>query len=198
MTDLIVNSTLLREFEERDLLNYYTYYVKNQEDIEDEVKIRANLEYILDWERSGEAGLGIYCGKFEYPREVDWQELIKLIKDTGQIILDNKPENAKPKQEGKIKYTTHNEKYLDKYVLNNIFVKEKKVPPRIAPKGCWYQGVYYPSRYQAIAKTGLKKRELYKYLEETGQLDDNDKIKQQRRCEPMVRMCFIKHLETKS
>ena len=66
MIQLVVNVNLLREIDERKLINAYARHVYNNEiDVTDDTKIKTNLIELLDWDKNGEQGLEIYCSKFE-------------------------------------------------------------------------------------------------------------------------------------
>ena len=66
MIQLVVNVNLLREIDERKLINAYARFMYNAEsDVTDDNKIKENLIQLLDWDKNGDNGLGIYCSKFE-------------------------------------------------------------------------------------------------------------------------------------
>ena len=66
MIQLVINTNLLREIDERKLINAYARFIYNDEkDITDDEIIRNNLIQLFDWDENGENGLEIYCSKFE-------------------------------------------------------------------------------------------------------------------------------------
>lgn len=66
MLQLIVNVNFLREIDERKLINAYARFIYNDEkDVSDDIQIKENLIQLLDWDKNGDNGLGIYCSKFE-------------------------------------------------------------------------------------------------------------------------------------
>lgn len=70
MIQLVINVNLLREIDERRLINTYARLVYNEEeDTSDDEIIRRNLESILDWDIRGDRGLAVYCNKFESLKE---------------------------------------------------------------------------------------------------------------------------------
>ena len=74
MIQLVVNVDLLREINERKLINTYARFMYNEEkDTTDDVQIKENLIQLLDWDKNGDNGLGIYCGKFEKIKRKDWE-----------------------------------------------------------------------------------------------------------------------------
>ena len=82
MIQLIVNVNLLREIDERKLINAYARFMYNDEkDTIDDIQIKENLIQLLDWDKNGDNGLKIYCGKFESIKEKDWIILIQFIKE---------------------------------------------------------------------------------------------------------------------
>ena len=87
MIPLVVNVNLLREIDERKLINTYAHFMYNDEkDISDEVQIKENLIQLLDWDKNGDNGLGIYCSHFESIKNKDWNKLITFIKENHHEI----------------------------------------------------------------------------------------------------------------
>ena len=87
MIPLVVNVNLLREIDERKLINAYAHFMYNDEkDISDEVQIKENLIQLLDWDKNGDNGLGIYCSHFESIKNKDWNKLITFIKENHHEI----------------------------------------------------------------------------------------------------------------
>ena len=87
MIQLVVNVNLLREIDERKLINAYARFMYNDEkDTTDDTQIKENLIQLLDWDENGDNGLGIYCSKFEKIKEKDWKFLINFIKENHHEI----------------------------------------------------------------------------------------------------------------
>jgi hypothetical protein len=54
MIQLVVNVELLREIDERKLINAYARFMYNDEkDTTDDAQIKENLIELLDWDRNG-------------------------------------------------------------------------------------------------------------------------------------------------
>jgi hypothetical protein len=172
MIQLIVNVNLLRELDERKLINAYARYVYNTEDdTSDDVKIKENLIQILDWDKNGDNGLGLYCSKFESLKEKDWKVLIQFIKDNRHEIKH-------------LSYTPLKEKRLEdiKIVNNLLEAKEQHNIKRFTDENyqvsgrgkkarpCIYEGKEYKSRQECMYKEGLTKYQIWKYLKETNQI----------------------------
>ena len=82
MIQLVINTTMLREIDERRLINAYARLIYETEvDITDDNVIKVNLIKLFDWDINGDNGLGVYCGKFESIKRKDWITLIQFIKD---------------------------------------------------------------------------------------------------------------------
>ena len=76
MIQLIVNTTLLRELDERKLINAYARFeYDSDEDVTNDTIIKSNLTQLFDWDINGDEGLGIYCGKFESIKGKDWKRI---------------------------------------------------------------------------------------------------------------------------
>ena len=61
MIQLVVNVELLREIDERKLINAYARFMYNDEkDTTDDTQIKENLIQLFDWDENGENGLKIY------------------------------------------------------------------------------------------------------------------------------------------
>ena len=66
MIQLVVNTNMLREIDERKLINAYARFMYiDEKDVTDDIQIKTNLIELFDWDINGDNGLGIYCGKFE-------------------------------------------------------------------------------------------------------------------------------------
>lgn len=172
MIQLIVNVNLLREIDEDKLLNAYARLIyTNEEDIFNDNKIKENLIQLLDWDKNGDNGLGIYCGKFENIKERDWKILIDLIKENYlRIEKFSRPfVKEKIKEQNKViddvikSKERHNK---ERFTSENYKVsgRGKKARP------CIYKGREYKSRQECMYKEGLTKYQLWIYLKNTNQI----------------------------
>ena len=163
---------MLREIDERKLINAYARYFCNEDsDTTDDGIIRENLKQLLDWDENGEKGLGIYCGKFESIKRKDWDILINFIKNNEYEIK-------------RLSYTPSKRRKLEseKLILDEIEKKENQKIERLSNENykvsgrgkkarpCIYKGKEYKSRQECEAKEGITTYMLYNYLKETGQL----------------------------
>lgn len=176
MIQLVINTILLRELDERKLINSYARLVYNDEfDVEDDVRIKENLIQILDWDIKGDNGLGVYCSKFENVKDRDWNKLINFIKDNKEEIkkLSYTPNKIKKSESNKIIKDTLEKK--EEHNKRRFTDKNYKVSGRgKKAKPCIYKGKEYKSRQECKYKEGLSNIELYTYLAETGQLDSEN------------------------
>ena len=155
MIQLVVNVNLLREIDERKLINAYARYVyKDEEDISNEIKIKENLIQLLDWDKNGDNGLGFYCSKFESIKRKDWDFLINFIKENSFDIKKIAFYPAKEK----------NKKQRFNDVNYKVSGRGKKAKP------CIFEGRHYKSRQECIYKENITKNQLYNYLKSTNQL----------------------------
>ena len=174
MIQLIINTSLLRELDERKLLNAYAhYFYESENDVDNEIKIKDNLIKLLDWDVNGDNGLGIYCSKFEEIKRKDWEILINFIKENYHEI------RTIAIQEGYLKsrQLTH-----EKVIKDFIATKEAHNVERFSDENytvsgrgkkarpCIYEGREYKSRQECIYKEGMTKHQLYEYLKNTNQL----------------------------
>ena len=172
MIQLIVNVNLLREIDERKLINAYARYIyKDEEDISNEIKIKENLIQLLDWDKNGDNGLGFYCSKFESIKRKDWDFLINFIKENSFDIK-------------KIAFYPAKEKALESIKIINNFIETKEkhkrqrfndVNYKVSGRGkkakpCIFEGRHYKSRQECIYKENITKNQLYNYLKSTNQL----------------------------
>lgn len=166
---VVINSNLLREIDERRLINRYArHYYNGDDDGENEINIQQNLTKLLDWDLDGkDKGLPIYSGKFESIKRRDWPKLVKFIKDNREEIKAisyryrkrRRVENQQAIDEWK---NSIRERVLDE----NYEVSGKGIPA----KPCEYKGKSYKSRREAMFKEKIAYKTLYKYLRETGQV----------------------------
>lgn len=168
MIQLIINTNLLREIDERKLINRYArFFYEDENSVTDDNIIKQNLMQLLDWDQNGESGVPIYCSKFESIKRKDWNVLIQFIKDNKEEIKS-------------ISYIPRKKRELENKKIGLNIVEKTRLrkeeiygDPNYAPKrgmSCIYKGKKYNSRSECIFKEGLSKRKLYEYLEETGQL----------------------------
>ena len=172
MIQLVINTNLLREIDERKLINAYARFMYNDEkDTTDDTQIKENLIQLLDWDENGDNGLGIYCSKFEKLKEKDWTRLIQFIKENHYEIKyiafyplkDRKLDSVKIINDAIEAKEQHNrERFTDENY--QVSGRGKKA------KTCIYNGKEYKSRQECIYKEGISKYQLYCYLKETNQL----------------------------
>ena len=171
MIQLVVNVNLLREIDERKLINAYARFMYNAEsDVTDDNKIKENLIQLLDWDKNGDNGLGIYCSKFEKIKKKDWEFFINFIKENSYEIELLSRSHVKEKNLESIKVINsvleakkqHN---IERFTSDNYKVsgRGKKAKP------CIYEGREYKSRQECMYKEGLTKYDLWKYLKDTNQ-----------------------------
>lgn len=172
MIQLVVNVELLREIDERKLINAYARFMYNNEkDTTDDIQIKENLKQLLDWDENGDNGLGIYCSKFEKIKRKDWEFLINFIKENSYEIELLSRSHVKERKFESVKVINdvikekkqHN---IERFTDNNYQVsgRGKKARP------CIYEGKEYKSRQECMYKEGLTKYQLWIYLKETNQI----------------------------
>ena len=172
MIQLVVNVNLLRELDERKLINSYARFIYNsEEDITNETKIQQNLEELLDWDKNGDNGLGFYCSKFEKIKKKDWKFLINFIKDNGEeieFLSRSYVKERKLKSTKVVNTVLENRKKhnIERFTDSNYKVsgRGKKARP------CVYEGREYKSRQECMYKEGLTKYQIWKYLKDTNQI----------------------------
>ena len=172
MIQLVINTNMLRELDERKLINAYAPHVYNdEEDTSNDIRIKENLIQLLDWDENGDDGLGFYCSKFESIKRKDWDFLINFIKENAYEIRI-------------LAYPSKRERKLESIKIINTFIenKEKHNKERFndsnyqvsgrgkKAKPCIYEGKEYKSRQECMYKENLTKAQLYNYLEQTNQL----------------------------
>lgn len=173
MIQLIINTSLLRELDERKLINAYIRLYENEEDVSSDIKIKENLTKLLDWDNSGQYGLGIYCSNFEEIKRKDWEILINFIKENSYeiktlavqegCIREKKKEFSKVLRNFLEEKEQHNiERFTD--INYSVSGRGKKARP------CIYEGREYKSRQECMYKEGITKYQLYEYLKKTEQL----------------------------
>ena len=172
MIQLIVNVNLLRELDERKLINAYARLVYNDEDdCINDAKIKENLINLFDWDKNGENGLGIYCGKFESIKRKDWEFLIQFIKDNKYEIKNISFYPAKERKLNSLKVVYDALENKEQHNIKRFTDKNYTISGRgKKAKSCIYNGKEYKSRQECIYKEGITKNQLYQYLKETNQL----------------------------
>jgi hypothetical protein len=172
MISLVINTTLLREIDERRLINAYARFVYNDErDISDNNQIKENLIKLLDWDKNGDNGLGIYCSKFESIKEKDWNYLINFIKENHHEIksISYYPVKNRKLESSKTIYNALQSK--EKHNTERFTSENYKVSGRgKKAKPCVYEGREYKSRQECMYKEGLTKYQIWKYLKDTNQI----------------------------
>ena len=172
MIQLVVNTNMLREIDERKLINAYARFMyESEKDVEEDDIIKINLNKLFDWDINGDNGLGVYCSKFESIKRNDWPKLIQFIKDNRHEIKH-------------LSYTPLKEKRLEdiKIINNFLEAKEQHNIERFSDENytvsgrgkkarpCIYEGKEYKSRQECMYKEGLTKYQIWKYLKETNQI----------------------------
>ena len=172
MIQLVVNVNLLREINERKLINAYARYMYNDEkDTTDDVQIRENLIQLLDWDENGDNGLGIYCSKFESLKEKDWIKLISFIKENHHEIKSISFYPAKKRKLESIKVINDVIENKKKHNTERFTDSNYKVSGRgKKARPCIYEGREYKSRQECMYKEGLTKYQIWKYLKDTNQI----------------------------
>lgn len=172
MIQLVVNVNLLREIDERKLINAYARFMYNDEkDTTDDIQIKENLKQLLDWDENGDNGLGIYCSHFEEIKRKDWEFLINFIKENHHEIKSIAYIPLKERKLKSIKIVndaleTKKQHNIERFTDENYEVsgRGKKARP------CIYEGREYKSRQECMYKEGLTKYQIWKYLKETNQI----------------------------
>lgn len=172
MIQLVINSVLLREIDDKSLINKYAEYCyENDISVTEDSVIMQNLKTLLDWDKSGIDGMEVYCSRYESIKRKDWPILIQFIKDNKEKIKKVSLKYIESKKEELRKIIRKDKEYIDEknrklYNDPNYTFKgrgKKPVP-------CQYQGRTYSSRQECMYKENLTKAELYKYLKETNQV----------------------------
>ena len=169
---LVVNVELLREIDERKLINAYARFMYNNEsDITDDTQIKENLKQLLDWDENGDNGLGIYCSKFEKIKEKDWEFLINFIKENHHEIKSISFYPVKERKLESIKVINTAIEAKKKYNQERFTSENYKVSGRgKKARPCTYEGREYKSRQECMYKEGLTKYQIWKYLKDTNQI----------------------------
>lgn len=172
MIQLVINTNMLREIDERKLINAYARFMYNDEkDTTDDVQIKENLIQLLDWDENGDNGLGIYCSHFEEIKRKDWEFLINFIKENSYEIELLSRSHVKERKLESIKIINdvleekkqHN---IERFTSENYEVSGRGKKAR----SCIYEGREYKSRQECMYKEGLTKYQLWIYLKNTNQI----------------------------
>ena len=168
---LVVNVNLLRELDDRKLINAYAKYCYNDDtDVIDDVRIKENLVQLLDWDENGDNGLGVYCSHFESIKDRDWIKLINFIKENHHEIKSLAYYPSKNRKLESIKIVNDTLQAKEKHYQERFTDENYKVSGRgKKAKPCIYEGRVYKSRQECLYKEGLTQNQLYRYLEKTGQ-----------------------------
>ena len=172
MIQIVINTSLLREIDERKLINTYARFCCNKEvDISDDVIIKSNLIELFDWDKNGDNGLGVYCSKFENLKKKDWERLVKFIKDNKHEIKRLSSKYVKNKKLESIKIINDAIEAKEKHNKERFSDENYTVSGRgKKAKPCVYEGRKYKSQQECLYKEGLTKFQLYQYLLKTKQL----------------------------
>lgn len=179
MIQLVINSVLLREIDERKLINAYARLMyEDISSVESDETIRNNILNLLDWDYAGNKGLEIFCSRFEKIKRKDLDLLISFIKSNGKEIKNIASKYIKNKK------LERNKKILDERAKKELKYKENLInkgndykPNRgKKAKPCTYEGRKYKSVKECMFKENLKRSEVYKYLVLTGQMNPNSPL----------------------
>lgn len=171
MIQLVVNSNLLREIDESELIRKYAKFCyKDNESVTSELVIKTNLKNLLDWDKNN--SIPIFCSKFESIKRKDITRLTKFIIENGQEIIRTFNAQYKRGQNLEIENTVKEFlKVKEQKIAENYLDPNYKVSGRgKKAKPCTYKGRTYLSRSECQYKEGITKGQLYKYLKETNQL----------------------------
>ena len=172
MIQLVVNVELLREIDERKLINAYARFMYNDEkDTTDDVQIKENLIQLFDWDINGDNGLGVYCGKFESIKKKDWNILIQFIKENRHEIRNLALSSAKERKLESVKIVNDIIEAKEKHNKIRFTDENYQVSGRgKKARPCVYEGREYKSRQECMYKEQLTRNQLYRYLKATNQL----------------------------
>ena len=163
----VVNSCLLREFsKQKFIIEYAKHCYFSDEDLENEEKIRNNILTLLDWDKNGDTGLGVFCSKFESLKRKDLELLVQFIQDNSKEIIarDDRFYSEKKQLENTKFIKSEIEKKEDK--KRERFCDENYTVSGVGKKArvTVYEGRVYQSRQECMYKEGLTKNQLYQYL----------------------------------
>ena len=172
MIQLVINTNLLREIDERKLINAYARFMYNDEkDTTDDTQIKENLIQLLDWDENGDNGLGVYCSHFEEIKRKDWEFLINFIKENSYEIEFISRTNVKKRKLESIKIINNFIEAKKQHNIERFTSEDYKVSGRgKKARPCIYEGREYKSRQECMYKEGLTKYQLWAYLRETNQI----------------------------
>jgi hypothetical protein len=172
MIQLVVNTNMLRELDERKLINAYARFVYNDgNDVTDDVRIKENLIQLLDWDKNGNNGLEFYCSRFEDLKNKDWNFLINFIKDNSKEIQKLSYSQLKKKKLESVKVINNAIEAKKQHDIKRFTDSNYKVSGRgKKARPCIYEGREYKSRQECMYKEGLTKYQLWIYLKDTNQI----------------------------
>jgi hypothetical protein len=172
MIQLVVNTNMLRELDERKLINAYARFVYNDgNDVTDDVRIKENLIQLLDWDKNGNNGLEFYCSRFEDLKNKDWNFLINFIKDNSKEIQKLSYSQLKKKKLESVKVINDAIEAKKQHDIKRFTDSNYKVSGRgKKARPCIYEGREYKSRQECMYKEGLTKYQLWIYLKDTNQI----------------------------
>lgn len=172
MIQLVVNTNLLREIDERKLINAYARFMYNdKKDTTDDIQIKENLKQLLDWDENGDSGLGVYCGKFESLKSKDLELLVRFIKENQIEIQEMSQIPSEKRRLESIKIINDTLESKKQYNIARFTDENYEVSGRgKKAKSCVYNGKTYKSRQECIYKEQISQNKLYKYLKETNQI----------------------------
>lgn len=172
MIQLVINSNLLREIDDRKLINRYARSCyENEESVTNDTLIQQNLTELLDWDANGDNGIPVFCSKFESIKRRDWSRLVQFIKDNAyEIELLSRDSVKRKKLESRkiIKDRATKKEEHNKELFTNPNYKVSGRGRKARP--CVYEGRVYKSRFECQYKEGLSQSQLYRYLERTNQV----------------------------
>lgn len=172
MIQLVVNTIILRELDERKLINAYArHFCDKEEDLTDDIIIQENLTQLLDWDINGDNGLKFYCGKFESIKRKDWEFLVNFIKKNSYEIEKISRQYVRKRKLNSTKVVLDAIESKEEYKKKRFSSENYQVSGRgKKAKPCIYEGREYKSRQECMYKEGILYWQLYKYLKETNQL----------------------------
>ena len=172
MIQLVVNTNLLREIDDRALINRYAKYCyEGEESVENDILIKQNLTKLLDWDTNGDNGVPVFCSKFESIKRKDWIILIQFIKDNKQEIKELSYAKLKKERLENIKLIRNRKDSEEFKKATRLTSEDYNVSGRGKPaRTCTYEGRTYKSRLECAYKEGITQNQLYRYLEKTGQV----------------------------
>ena len=154
-----------------DILKTPNHAEKRICSVTDDVIIKTNLINLLDWDKNGDNGLGIYCSHFENLKKKDWNILIQFIKENHHEIKSIASSDVKERKLENIKVINSVIEAKEQHNIERFTDKSYKVSGRgKKARPCVYKGKEYKSRQECMYKEGLTKYQLWIYLKSTNQI----------------------------